>query len=573
MHRFCTYILYLCLLSGAQAASVTVTLLATTDMHGNIMPYDYFAAKPVARGLAKEATLIQAARAENPNSLLIDCGDTIQGSPLEAVYQQSIKTGRLPMGMKFEGSPLNVDPMMLVMNKIGYDAMVLGNHEFNFGMANLQKARSEAKFPWLSANTKNTDNTVKPFLPYIVKSVAGVKVAVIGITTPAIPMWEKPDGYRGYRFEPGDKALTETLAILKEKEKPDVVVAAVHAGVERDIQTGQQRAGEMPGENMVYAIANSAPGLDAIIFGHTHRELEGAKIGNVLLVQPKNWAISLARIDFTLEGKPGAWKLASKRSRLIPVTDQTPADPAIVELVKPYHDLTERYLNTRIAESPVEMTGSVARVQDTALLDAVQQVQLYYTQADVSLTALFNPRVRIPKGPVTVREVAALYVYDNELYAIEGTGRMLRDALENAARYFNGCKDAACSGGASINRDFQAFNFDIAQGVDYEIDLTRPEGQRITKLLWKGKPLADDQKLRIAINNYRAAGSGGYTMFRDAKIIWRSSQEIRDLIIEYYSRVKTLPAKADDNWRIVPQSALASLKSAADAEAQRTRTF
>ncbi len=571
MHLLKSLLFVTALSVAARAETVTVTLLATTDLHGNILPYDYFSAKPAARGLAKIATLIRAARAENPNTVLIDCGDTIQGSPIETVYQQFVRTGNFPLKIKPEGASLSADPMMLAMNHIGYDAMVLGNHEFNFGLKNLQKARSEAKFPWLSANTKAIGKA-RPFQQYIVKTVAGVKLAVIGLTTPAIPMWEKPQNYTGYRWEPGDKAAIATVAALRAKERPDLVIGAVHGGLDRDLKTGVVRRGETKDENPVFQIATGVPSLDAIVFGHSHRDLPGTEIGKVLIVQPKNWGISLARIDFVLERNDGTWKLISKRSRLIPVTDQTPVDEEILRLAKPYHDLTERYLNTPVAESPIEMEGTLARIQDSVLLDAVQRVQVSYSKADVSFTASFNPRVRIPRGPMTVRQIAALYIYDNELYAVQGTGKMVREALENAARYFKSCATPACTETSLINREVAAFNFDIAEGVEYEINLLKPEGQRITKLNYKGQPLADTQKLRIAINNYRAAGSAGYSMFQDAPILWRSPAEIRDLIIDYYTRERMLPAKADNNWRIIPESARTVLEREARAEAARAGT-
>lgn len=555
------------------AQPVRVSLLVTTDLHGNILPYDYYTARPAERGLAKLATLIREERKRNPNSLLVDCGDTIQGAPLEGVYQQWMRTGKLPEGLRFAGKRLEHDPMMVVMNHIGYDAMVVGNHEYNFGLKNLERARRDAKFPWLSANTVVPKQSMEPFAPYIVKTVAGVKIAIIGFTTPAVPSWEKPENYRGLRFLKAEDAVGKAVAELKEKHRPDVIVVASHAGLDRDLKTGAVRLGETGFENPVYQMAQKVAGIDAIVFGHSHQQLEQAVINGVLLHQPKNWGISLGRVDFELERAGAGWKVVSKTSKLIPVSKEVPVDEEIVALAKPYHELAEGYLNMPVAESPADLDAALGRVQDTALVDAVQTVQLHYAKADVSLTALFNPRVRFPKGKVTVRQVAALYLYDNELYVIEGNGKMLREALENAARYFKTCADASCASGELINRGVIGFNYDMAQGVEYEIDLTRPEGKRIQNLRFHGKPLEDAQPLRIAVNNYRAGGSAGYGMLRDARVLWKSGEEIRSLIVEYYTQHKMLPAKADGNWRVVPEAARKRLEAEAREEAARSSNF
>ncbi len=549
-----------------QAEPVKITLLVTTDLHGAIYPYDYYTAAPAARGLAKTAALIEAVRAASAHTMLIDLGDTIQGSPMAAVYHQYLRTGKAPLGLPAPVPPLTGDPMMLAMNRLGYDAMVLGNHEFNFGLASLDAARGDARFPWLSANTVlDPGSSRRPFDPYLVKLLGGVKIAVFGITTPAIPDWEKPENYAGYRFLDGVEAARRTVAGLRARHAPDVLVAAVHAGLGRDPDTGAVRPGNER-ENMVYQIAREVPGIDALVFGHTHREFN-ARIGGVAVLQPRHWGMTLGRIDFELEpAAGGGWKLVSTRAAQLPVTSDTAADPAILELARPYHLLTESYLDTPVAESPVAMDGRLARIRDTALLDAVHAVQLHYAQADVSLTALFNPAVSIPKGPVTVRQIASLYIYENELYAVEGDGRMLKAALENAARYFLSCANRECAGSPLIATGVAGYNFDIAQGVEYEIDLTRPEGERIRNLRFRGRPLEENQKLRIAINNYRAGGSGGYEMFRNARLLWRSSREIRDLIVEYYSERKLLPAAPDGNWRIVPDAAVRTLEREAHLE-------
>jgi len=545
----------------AWSQQTTVTVLATTDMHGNLFPVDYVTGQPAARGLAKVATLIRAEEAGNPNHLLIDCGDTIQGTPLEYAYQDLVRTGSGPLGLK-PATPLDHDPMMLAMNLLGYDAMAVGNHEYNFGLKNLNRARSDAHFPWLSANTPvAAGGKERPFEAYIVKTVAGVKVAVIGITTPAVPTWEKPENIGSYRFLPPVDALKKAVADLRASQHPDLIVVAAHTGLGRDLNTGRP---DNPDENATYAMAVGVPDVDAIVFGHSHSQLAGAMVGNVLLVQPKNWAISLARLDFTMERKPGGgWTVAKKTSRLIPVTGATPAAPDILAIGKPYEELAERYLDTPVATSPAPLSAALGRVEDTAIVDAVQEVQLAYSHADVSFTALFNPAVRVPQGQVTVRQIAALYPYDNDLYVVEGDGKMVKDALENAARYYLSCEGARCSQLPLTDRSVAGFNFDMAEGVEYEIDLTRPEGSRIRNLRWHGKPLAPDQKLRIAINNYRAAGSAGYSMFAGAKIIWRGQDEIRDMIVHYYTDKKKLPAEPDNNWRLLPDEARKTLEQEA----------
>src|SRR2546423_6110155 len=286
------------------AEHVKLTVLATTDLHGNIYPVDYFLDTPANRGLAKVATLIHAAREANPNNLLIDCGDTIQGTPLEYVYQTYVRTGHLPVNLTFPGAPFAHDPMMLAMNALGYDAMVVGNHEFNFGLKNLDQARADARFPWLSANIELTGGGGKPFARYLLKTVAGVKVAVIGITTPAVPSWEKPAHYDRYRFVLARTAVEKTMAELRalpSDRRPDLILVAAHEGLGRDPKTGASGIDGVEGDNQIHEIAASVPGIDAIVFGHTHQEVAQLRVNGVLLMQPKNWGFSLGELDFELE--------------------------------------------------------------------------------------------------------------------------------------------------------------------------------------------------------------------------------------------------------------------------------
>lgn len=557
--RVTTLALALCLGVAPAAERVTITLLATTDLHGNVYPIDYFRNQPAARGLAKIATLVREARAANPHSLLIDCGDTIQGTPAEYLYQHYVRTGHLPLGLT-PPEHFQISPTVLAMNLIGYDALVLGNHDFNYGLRCLDKARADSRFPWLSANTVAEPGSGRqPFAPYVLKTVAGVKIAIVGVTTPAIPVWEQPRNYRGYRFESPIDSVERALAALR-AESPDVTIVAAHSGLGRDLKTGAAHTGSTPGESFVYDLATRVAGIDAIVFGHSHQELAGARIGRALVVQPRNGGTSLARLDFVLKRAGNRWKLLDKSSRLAPVRPGTQADEQILAAARPYHDLAQRYLSSVVTQTRQTLKAELGRVEDTALLDAIHQVQLHYAKADVSFGSMFNTRMVAPQGPVTVRQIAALYVYDNELFALEGTGKLVKDALENAARCFVSCRASACSQPPLINSKVVGYNCDTAQGVEYEIDLTRPEGDRIRNLRWKGRPLQPDQKLRIAVNSYRAGGSAGYGMFRDAPVAWRSSEDIRQLIIDYYSGSRPLPEQPDGNWRILPETARETLR-------------
>jgi 2',3'-cyclic-nucleotide 2'-phosphodiesterase/3'-nucleotidase len=533
--------------------TVTLRFLATTDLHGNIYPYDYYAARPAARGLAKISTLIARERAAQPNTLLLDCGDTIQGSPLEGVHQASIRSGGK-----------DADPMMLAMNRLGYDAMAVGNHEFNYGRKNFEAARKDAKFPWLSANAVGWPAVQ----PYVIKTIAGVRVAVIGVTTPTVPAWEKEENYRGLRFT--DPAQGVASVIRSIGSNADVFLVIAHTGLDRDPKTGNLYNQDLAGENAAYQIAK-VTGVDAVFFGHTHSELPEYRAGDVLMVQPRNWGMSLGEMDFEMQHVDGRWKIAKKSSRVIPVTDATGTDPAILAIAKPYHEAAEEYLAKAVADAPKELSAALGRVEDTALIDAIQETQLAETGADVSFASAFNLGVRVPQGRATVRQIAALYPYENTLYTIEGTGKMVRAALENSARYYKTCA-TDCRQGPLINSEVIGFNYDMAEGVDYEIDLRKPAGQRIVNLRFQGKPLADDQLLKIAVNSYRAGGSGGYTMFRGAKVIWRSTEEVREMMVRHFSSKGALPSDADHNWRVIPPEALEELEREARRESARPQT-
>src|SRR5256886_9139617 len=398
-----------------------VVILSTTDMHGRVFPIDYYTNKYDNVGIAKVATLVKEARKNDPDLLLLDSGDTIQGTPLEYFHNKRHNTPP--------------DPMMLSMNALHYDAMAVGNHEYNFGLKVLEKARSEAQFPWLSANTYDKGTARTHYKPYIVKEVSGVRVGVLGLTTPGIPNWENVPNYAGLEFHETVSEAGKWVTVLRNTEKVDLVVIAMHMGLEEDLRTGQINPSQVPNENAAITIVRRVPCVDIILMGHTHREVSSLVVNGVLLTQANRWASHVARVGLYLEQVGGRWRVIARSARTIPITEKTALDPEIAKLGEPYDKETQDWLSRTIGESADELTARDCRFRDTAIIDLIQRVQLEAGNADVSMAACFNPEARIPNGKVTVRNIAGLYEYENTLVTLELTGQQLKEALEHSAQF------------------------------------------------------------------------------------------------------------------------------------------
>jgi len=529
----------------------TITLLDTTDSHGHIMPRDYYTNQPADLGLAKIATLVKQARAGAPDALLLDCGDTTEGTPFAYYFAR-----------KDTAKP---NPEIAAFNAMHYDAMAVGNHEFNFGLDVMWKAKRESHFPWLAANVKQTyTNGVQFIHPYYITHVAGIRVGIVGFVTPGIPRWEIPEHYKGYEFE----SIVETAktVIPEVRKQVDLLVVIMHSGIDRDPETGIAPArAPADAENAAWGLAETEPGIDVIFFGHTHRELPEKVVNGVLLSQPKNWGMSLSRADVKMsKDGSGGWHVESKHSQTIPVTSQVAPDPEITKLIEPYQAEVQKYLDTPIAKSEKALSGEYGRYQDEPLLDLIHKVQLEAGHADVSMATIFYPGVKIPAGAMTIRDASALYIYENMLYTVEMTGAQLKDALEHAASFF-----PAWPVPAGQRLRLPGYNADSAKGVSYTIDLTQPVGQRIRNLTFHGTPLTAGQKLRVAINNYRYSGGGGYSVYQGLPIVYQSHEEISELLVDYLKRTKIVPPVADNNWTIEPPEALAAIEKAADEENKR----
>lgn len=516
------------------AATVKITLLETSDVHGVVYPYDYFKDAPANGGLAKLSTLVKGVRADNPNTLLLDDGDNQQGTPL-TYYFNKVDTA----------SP---NPMVVAMNLMGYDAMELGNHEFNYGLTVLDKARSESSFPWLSANIYREDGT-NYFTPYIVKTVAGVKVGILGLTTKNIPNWEVPANIDGLVFKDAVEEAKKWVTVLKDTEKVDLVVLLTHQGFEKDIDTGKDLGTSI--ENQAYAIATTVPGIDVMLTGHTHLSIPGKTLNGVLIMQPKNAGVELCRADITLEQTSTGWKVVNKTGTNLPVTADTVADQAILEAVKKQHEAAVDYMKQPIGEATGDFSGATARTADSAIMDLIQKVQMKYAGTDLSLAAMLpDPAPSFKKGPLTVRDMYSLYIYENTLFAIKVTGQQIKDALEWSANYFNRY-DYSKTATSLVNSAVRGYNYDMLQGAEYVIDITKPVGQRISGLAYHDKPMDMKATYTLALNNYRAGG-GGFLGFKGSPVVYQSSDEIRNLLIQYVKETGAVDPVVDNNWYLIP---------------------
>jgi 2',3'-cyclic-nucleotide 2'-phosphodiesterase (5'-nucleotidase family) len=540
--------LVLVVCTGVRAADeqkLTVRVLHTTDLHGSLAAWDDWADQPAPRGLEKIASLVAAARADSLPTLLLDAGDALFGSPLVAAWR--------------EGPRRDPEPVIATMNAMGYDATAIGNHEFDAGRPTLDSAVARARFPFLAANVVDAHTGAPAYGSSIVREFDGVRIGVLGLTTPAIPAMMDSSLYSGLRFLDPIEVARREIPRLRGAERCDVVIALLHSGLERDpgARGGEAKArvAEVPNENVGYRLAYEVQGLDVVILGHTHQVVRSARIGDAVVTQAGRNGDALGDVELTFSRATSlsGWKLSGVTASVTMVTDSVANDPAIHALVAPYAEATRALLDQVVADAPAPFTAPFGRFGDNPLWRLIHRCQLEASSADVSLAALFDPAQTIAAGPVRRRDLMRLYPYANSLAVVELTGAELKATLEHAASMLNAY---AYDGTTPLLRpDVPGFQFDGAYGVEYEIDLSRPEGSRIVDLRWKGKPLEPNQRLKVVANSYRLAGGGDYVTLRRARRIWRSDQSMPQRIASWAAARKTLAAEGDASWTLLPDYA------------------
>lgn len=558
MKKIFFFLMLLCSSLCASAQRLEFRVIETSDVHGSFFPYDLIERKPKAGSMARVSSYVKRLRQQYGNRLLLlDNGDILQGQPV-SYYSNFMDT-----------TDINIAAQ--VINYMHYDAETIGNHDVEPGHKVYDRWLSEVSCPVLGANVIDT-RSGKPYLkPYTILERQGCRIAVFGMITPAIPNWLAPNIWSGLRFDEMVSTAKYWMKVMRENEKADVVIGLFHSGKSGGITTPTYE------EDASEKVAQEVPGFDLVLFGHDHTR-HCDKVANtagdsVLCMDPANNAITVSDATIALEKVNGRWGVKNVDGRLYDVT-QEPIDEDYISHFKAYTDKVDSFANEKIGEFKNTISTADSYFGNSAFNDLILNLQLQITHADVAFNAPLSFNATIKAGPVYMSDMFKLYKYENMLYVMRLTGDEIRKHLEMSYDlWMNTMKspddhllllDKRTSGDAQrLGFKNFSFNFDAAAGIDYTVDVTKPDGQKVTILrMSNGEPFDPHKWYRVAVNSYRGNGGGelltkGAGIPKDSlesRIIWRSDKDQRYYLMQEIRRQKVLDPQPNHNWKVIPEA-------------------
>ncbi len=561
MRRFIILLVYvLCgaMLLPAQVQEVKLKLIETSDIHGNFYPFNFITQKEWGGSLARVCTYVEQQRATYEDRLiLLDNGDILQGQP-SVYYYNYMDT---------------VSPHLCaeMMNYMKYDIGNMGNHDVETGHLVFDRWISECEFPVLGANIIETSSGQPYLKPYQVLQRDGIKIVVLGMITPAIPMWLSENLWKGLRFDDMEETARKWMKIIREKEKPDLVVGLLHAGKSPVLLGGLYR------ENASVTVAKNVPGFDIVMMGHDHLS-ECSKIANVagdsvLVVNPANNGRLVVDIDVVFALADGKVKTKQVSGRLASMKD-VPVSEEFLDHFTPQFDTVQAFVSKKIGTFTEDLTTRPAYFGSSAFIDFIHSLQLDISGAEISFAAPLSFDAMINKGDVTVGDMFSLYQYENMLYVMTLTGREIKGALEESYYQWTyrmkspqdpllWLKKSKKEGEAGrVLFENYSFNFDSASGIIYTVDVTRPKGQKVEIIcLANGQPFDLKRTYKVALNSYRGNG-GGELLTKGAgipqnklkdRIVYSTDKDLRFYLINYIQKKGQLSPRALNQWSFLPE--------------------
>lgn len=503
--------------------SNTFTIVYSSDVHGQLTATDYPTDKPTAGGLARLSTYLNSLPGE---VLYLDNGDFLQGSPLLDYARQNPVPG--------------TDPVSAAFNHLNLKYLALGNHDFNYGMTHLTRTLSRMNAQVLCCNIRRADGSLL-FPPHAVHiTQSGHRIGLIGAITNYVPKWEKPEHIEGLTFADAHACVKQEVAFLR--PRVDLVVVLYHGGFEADLATGHP-VGRQTDENQGAKIA-LIPGIDLLLTGHQHVPIVHVRPSTKILQTSFSARdVGVANVRFETTGP----QIEVSLHRLT-----EPEDASLIEILRPFEEATRRWLDADLGSTDQDMTIAdplSCRIRKHPLFQLINEVQIENTGAMISCASLPNHPPGFSKR-IKRRDVAANFVYPNTIFVLSVTGKILRAALERSAEYFEWQDGRIVVAEAFVKPKLEHYNYDVYDGIEYEIDVSRPKGHRIVRLTRMGTPVTDDDVFTLALNNYRAAGGGDYAMFDDAAVIREFDQPLSDWIAARIAEKSPLTIDIKHNFTV-----------------------